>query len=546
MNDAPAPDVALLLDIGSAWAKVALIGRIDGHWRVIGHAAQPTAWGGAELRRTLAARVAPSVDPRIAGDLMRVISEAPRLECHTARRPARLALVGVSRELSGAAARRAAESAGWEIAITTTLDDGASLAERLARLETAQVDAWLITGGFNGASSPRALEAAALVATVRRDGGEPVIWAGTSDLAADASDLFEDGAVQVVANPRPDARHEDDAPLRTHLEELLRTTVGADAPRRLATVAFRRAVAELARQAGLRVLGVDVGARYATRVIAGPRGEEESRTFADGGIGSEALTGSGGPGRVARGLALAIDEPTIADLLHALRTQRGGIPQTADELAVTQAAVRTQLAGMGGDEGVVGVDLVIGAGRSLAGAPLAAQAAGMLIDGLRPVGVTQLAIDAAAVLSPLGSLDDDEIAEGVALLGEDLVSVLGTAIVTRGGEPGQVAMRVTLHRPGWPSQAPVDVRVGQLQVLALAAGQTADVTIEPGPGVSLGTPRRSARLHASATGGSVGIVLDARGVPIALPRRAEDRRAVLSGWRDALLREVVPGRERLT
>jgi hypothetical protein len=169
----------------------------------------------------------------------------------------------------------------------------------------------------------------------------------------------------------------------------------------------------------------------------------------------------------------------------------------------------------------------------------------MLIDGLRPVGVTQLAVDAAAVLGPLGSLDDDEIAEGVGLLGEDLVSMLGTSIVTRGGEPGQLAMRVTLHRPGWPSQAPVDVRVGQLQVLALPAGQTAELTIEPGPGVSLGAPRRSARSHASATGGSVGIVLDARGVPIALPRRAEDRRTMLASWRDVLQREVVPGRERL-
>jgi hypothetical protein len=46
-------------------------------------------------------------------------------------------------------------------------------------------------------------------------------------------------------------------------------------------------------------------------------------------------------------------------------------------------------------------------------------------------------------------------------------------------------------------------------------------------------------------GGSVGLILDARGVPTVLPRRAEDRRAVLAGWRDALNREVIPGRERV-
>jgi hypothetical protein len=33
------------------------------------------------------------------------------------------------------------------------------------------------------------------------------------------------------------------------------------------------------------------------------------------------------------------------------------------------------------------------------------------------------------------------------------------------------------------------------------------------------------------------VILDARGVPTGVPRRAEDRRAILSAWRDAMLRE---------
>jgi hypothetical protein len=106
-------------------------------------------------------------------------------------------------------------------------------------------------------------------------------------------------------------------------------------------------------------------------------------------------------------------------------------------------------------------------------------------------------------------------------------------------------MRVTVHRAGWPSQAPMEVRGGQLHLVALGPGQTAELTIEPGPGVSLGGARRSSRLHAVATGGSVGLILDARGVPTVLPRRAEDRRAVVAGWHDALRREMVPGRERV-
>jgi hypothetical protein len=38
-------------------------------------------------------------------------------------------------------------------------------------------------------------------------------------------------------------------------------------------------------------------------------------------------------------------------------------------------------------------------------------------------------------------------------------------------------------------------------------------------------------------GGVVGLILDARGMPLALPRRSDDRRAVLAGWRDLFARE---------
>jgi hypothetical protein len=189
------------------------------------------------------------------------------------------------------------------------------------------------------------------------------------------------------------------------------------------------------------------------------------------------------------------------------------------------------------DDPAGAVDLLIGGGRTIAGAPRPGQSARMLLDGVRPVGVTQLALDAASILGPLGSLPDGELAEGLELLGDDALTPLGTAVVSRGGAPGQLAMRVSVHRAGWPDPAPVDVRVGQVQVVPLARGHEAELAIELGSGVSLGASRRSPRITALATGGSVGLILDARGAPIALPRRADDRRAVLAGWRDAFARE---------
>ncbi|HEY6607701.1 MAG TPA: glutamate mutase L, partial [Candidatus Limnocylindria bacterium] len=141
-------ELALLLDIGSAWAKAGVIGRSRGRWRLVAHAAQPTSWGARALRQALVEQLEAAGDRRLAGRYDDLIGAANRIECHSPRRQGRLALVAVSRELSGSAARRAAESAGWEVAPIVSLDDGKSLADRLRTLQSAEPDAWLAVGGF--------------------------------------------------------------------------------------------------------------------------------------------------------------------------------------------------------------------------------------------------------------------------------------------------------------------------------------------------------------------------------------------------------------
>jgi hypothetical protein len=98
-------------------------------------------------------------------------------------------------------------------------------------------------------------------------------------------------------------------------------------------------------------------------------------------------------------------------------------------------------------------------------------------------------------------------------------------------------MRVKVHRVGWPDEGPVEVRNGQLQILPLGRGQSAELELELMPGVTLGGARAGRRIHATVSGGAVGLLLDARDMPLAAPRRTDDRRAVLSSWRDTFLRE---------
>lgn len=544
MTVAAETELALLIDVGSAWAKASVIGRVRGRWRLVTRVAQPTAWGAGELHRSLLARLEAAVDPRLTPRLDALLASANRIECHTARRPGRIVVAAVSRELSGGAARRAAEAAGWQVTEVVTLDDGRSLAGRLATLQSVETDAWVIAGGFDGTRSPRAMEAAAMVASARRRGSGPVIWAGSAELAGEVAALFEPEGCTTVGNVRPDPRREVTAPLREHLQGLMRSVVAREDETHLAAIALPRAIGALAAVSGLRILAVDIGARGAISALGEPDGTFDSRIHGGGGLAGLAGV-AGSAARVSRLAGDAGDEATVADLLQTLRSRPASLPETPEELAATHAVARVQAASLVEDADQGQLDLVIGCGATIAGAPLPAQAARMLLDGIRPIGVTQLALDSATVLGPLGTLPDDEIREGIGLLAEDLLLPLGTAVVCRGGEPGRVAMRVTVHRAGWPDAAPIEIRSGQLQVVPLARGQEAELTIEPADGVTLGAGRRSPRIQALASGGAVGLILDARGIPIVLPRRGDDRRAMVASWRESLVREPAPGVERV-
>lgn len=540
----PGAEMSLLVDTGSAWTKASLVARSRGRWRVVAHVSQPTAWGDRELLGALAARLGDSVDARLRGDLWDLLVATPRIECRTPSRPGRLALAAISHDVSGAAARRAAEAAGWVVVAEVSIDDGRSLLERLAVLQRADADAWLLTGGFDDAATDQALELASLVAAARRgdDAPGPVLWAG-STLMSEGVAAIVGGEVAVLPNPRSGERTGDPEPLRRHLEELLQQLVEPGGVRQLAPIAFRRGIAEVARTTGLRTGGVEIGARYATWVRAQPDGTASGRVFASGGTASPLLTATGVAGRVGRHLALAIDDLAVADGLQNQLARPAALPQTEDELAVAHGAARLRLEQIAADEGgVTGLDLLVGAGRVLAAPPSPWQAAGLLLDGLRPVGVTQLALDPAGIIAPLGSLPDEEIGEGYAAIAGDAMVALGTAVVTRGGRSGSTAMRVRVRRAGWGEER-VDVRAGQVVVLPLPRGAQADLDVELAGGASLGTPRRSASVRAQASGGSVGLILDARDAPLALPRRTDDRRAVLTGWAEAFADEAHGGWE---
>ena len=139
---------------------------------------------------------------------------------------------------------------------------------------------------------------------------------------------------------------------------------------------------------------------------------------------------------------------------------------------------------------------------------------------LDPHGLTP-ALGAAAAVLPLVSVHVLESGSFVSL--GTVVSPIG------GGKPGRAVARIKLEREG---TAPVEgeVRLGQLVVLPLGPGEVGKLTVRPQHGfdVGFGAPGKAGVMR--VTGGAVGLIIDARGRPLVLPRDEGRRRELNQKW----------------
>jgi hypothetical protein len=368
-----------------------------------------------------------------------------------------------------------------------------------------------------------------LAVAARGASGAPVLAAGSEDAREGLSATF--GSASRWLGPVHDAGLSES--LLLHLAQ----ANGLVEARSVAPLAFGRAMGTLARGLGLRVLGVDLGATWTGWGIA-TEPDGASAALLGGGLDRAAPDGT----RVAAEMLPADpDEFATGDAKANLAARPMSVPASPLEAAIAQALGIDRLAAARRwMEGCPPVDLLVGGGRLLAGAAHPADAAQVLLDGLRPTGVTQLALDPWSICGPLGSLPMEDIDEGMETLRDDLLVPLGTSVVIRGGRPGQVAFHARLRRPGWPDSARFEVRSGSVIVLPLERGATGELEIVLERGTAIGLPHRGRRFRAAVTGGSVGVILDARDDPIALPSRTGDARTVIESWRDALRRERRP------
>jgi hypothetical protein len=178
------------------------------------------------------------------------------------------------------------------------------------------------------------------------------------------------------------------------------------------------------------------------------------------------------------------------------------------------------------------LDLLVASGGVLSHAPRMQQTAMMLIDAFEPEGFTRLAKDSIFMMPHLGVLAQVHPQASLDVFERDCLIYLGTCIAAAGtGKPGRPCFRfsftsATLNESG-------EMRCGDLRLLPLGESETARVAIEPERGFDCGAgPGKP--IEREVHGGTVGVILDARGRPLEIPADRAAGRRLVETWLTAL------------
>ncbi len=370
----------------------------------------------------------------------------------------------------------------------------------------------------------------ALVAAVAARRPElPIVLSGSmADQEPRIREFAPDHADLVLA---PDAAAGD--PPGERLREILVSLRRAPDDPRSALV---RGAERLAVVLDRRVELLDVGVGGGLRVVAEPPlagGGRRSRSIAaaTAGLVPDDLDDAA-IDRIAAWLPIAVDRHRMRDRLLELRSWPWA-DSAGDGARIRMAATRAALSRLVelSPELSAGPvpDLVVVAGAvGIAPAPAIALA---VADVLRRPAAIQLALDHARLLAPIGAIAADADALGLtADLADDLLAPLAGIVMPGGVRAGRPAGSVVVRNGH--EQSELDLVGGGVELVDLPPGVQATAEFAFRHPVTLGG--RGRHFAVEVAGGLGGLLVDLRDIPLRLPERADERRAVLGGWQDAL------------
>lgn len=436
-------------------------------------------------------------------------------------------------------------------------------------------DVVVIAGGLEGGTSDISKRLAHIVSLTtlrtsvdasgqqRQDSiRHPVIYAGTSAAQDDVRDILAGRAdVIVLDNVRPTLERENLAPVRLEMDRLYNELIlsrlpGIEVLQSLSQVPITtvynaenivtRFVAERYRR---QVLMLDIGSTSSSAFYAGSEAYGYTILGESGtGYGIMTIINERGLAHIARWLPFVISGK---DLMHWILNKMFRpqlIPTSLNDVLIEQAIAREALCvlmdAVTDENPNLSYDIILACGGVLAHAPAPGMAVLMVLDALQPTAqqstlALDIYLDTLGLIPACGALARLEADAAVTVFDRDILqnAPLATCIIALGdGRPGKIALEAELI-PVHGEPQKVSVRHGDITYLPLHPGNKAQIIIRPSAGVRIGNnpPGAEVKSNIAAINGShMGVVIDARGRPLAIPGDNKRRRAQLWEWLAAM------------
>lgn len=478
--------------------------------------------------------------------------------------PLQVIAVGLLEDISLASVQRLVSTTYAQVVDTLGLNDRKKPEERLDLILSQRPDVIVIAGGTeNGATNSviRMVESVGLACSLMPQEQRPeILYAGNQAL----NELVETRLGTLTKhyfapNVRPAIEIEQLSPAQTRMAEIFRSIRST----RIAGVgdldewsgmrltptstAFGRIIQFLSKvyDPAKGVLGIDVGAS-ATTIAAAFDGELSLGVFPEYGlgIGIPGLLENGSIEDIQRWIPLEVGEEYIRDYIFNKKIHPASLPVSIEDLAIEQALARQAIRraifaaedGFPKKIGRSGIGMlpwfepILATGSVLTKAPSAGQSLLTLLDAVQPTSITTIVLDQSNLAAALGAAAPINPCLSVQVLESSAFLSLATVITpisnTRPGTP-ILRLHVT-YESG--DETSFDIKQGTLEALPIPMGEAAKLRLQPlhRSDVGMGGLGRGGSVR--VVGGVLGVVIDARGRPIRLPRDPSRRQDLYKKW----------------
>ncbi len=492
-------------------------------------------------------------------------------------------VAGAVKSMTAESAQRCALGAGAIVMDVLASNDGRMGHEKIERIRHLRPDMILLSGGTEGGTITHVVEMAEYIAAAdprpRLGIGYrlPLIFAGNRDAREKVKEILGDKTtLYLTENLRPVLEKENLGPARHKIHEIFLEHVMAQAPgyKKLMSLvsadimptpaAVGLIMETIARKQVINLLGVDIGGATTdvfsvfdgifNRTVSANLGMSYSISNVLAEAGAELIT---------RWIPFPIDEEGLLNRIKNKMIRPTTIPSTLQELQIEQAIAREALrlaleqhkqlaVGLKGvqkersisdifaqmESGETLIDmlrlnLIVGSGGILSHAPRRVQAMMMMIDAYQPLGVTQLAVDSIFMMPHLGVLSRVNERAATEVFVKDCLIYLGTCIAPIGkAKEGEKCLDYSITLPDG-RVIEDSIPFGDIRLYSLPVDQEAAAELMPSKNFDLGEGRGK-KVQRKLKGGVGGIIIDARGRPLELPKDNNDRIRDLKRWFDAV------------